>query len=246
VRRRGITKLTFLGTKGEIEESSKNHRYHSSLLISYKKEKFQIDYGKLHRFNLEETRPKALLITHAHPDHYLWLKEKVETETLVYLTKHTLEYGKFKPDRYSLIESGDILKIGRFDILVYEVVHSLRCPAVGFRIRTPEGKKVLYNPDLVDIVEKDTVLKNIDYYIGDGSSIRANLVRRKGDKLFGHARITTQINWCRKRGVEKIIFTHLGKETICKEEAFKEEYRDIILAYDGLEIVLGEKEEKRR
>ena len=79
-------------------------------------------------------------------------------------------------------------------------------------------------------------MESADYYIGDGSSVRANLVRRSGDKLFGHTRITTQINWCKKQGISNIYFTHLGKETIEKEKEFQIEHTEAVLAYDGMEL----------
>jgi hypothetical protein len=88
----------------------------------------------------------------------------------------------------------------------------------------------------VDIVLKEEALTGVDYYIGDGSAIKANLVRRRDEVLFGHTRIGTQINWCKKFGIPNVMFTHLGKETIGKEEEFKKEHPDILLAYDGLQI----------
>ena len=123
----------------------------------------------------------------------------------------------------------------------YPVVHSIRCPAVGFKIKVPEGKVLIYNPDLVDIVNKDEILQGVDYYIGDGSAIKSNLVRRKDDKLFGHTRVTTQINWCKDRGIKNIIFTHLGKETLEKEEEFTQEHREALVAWDGMELEIGNK-----
>ena len=82
-----MTKLVFLGTKGEIEESSPKHRYHSSLLIISSETRLLIDYGRLRKCSLEEIEPNAILITHAHPDHYAWLKENIKTEIPVYLTE---------------------------------------------------------------------------------------------------------------------------------------------------------------
>jgi len=232
-----VTKLVFLGTKGEIEESSSQHQYHSSLLMLAEGTRLLIDYGRLHRYRLEEIAPEAILITHAHPDHYLWLEEEVKTEIPVYLTRETLDYGKFKPLNPQIIEPGAEFAIPPFSCLAYRVLHSVRCPAVGYKIRTPE-KTIIYNPDLVDIVGKESILEGASYYIGDGSAIRANLVRRQGDQIFGHARITTQINWCRKHGIPNIIFTHLGRETMEQEEAFRAEHADITLAYDGMELVI--------
>jgi len=232
-----VTKLVFLGTKGEIEKSSSRHRYHSSLLLVSEGVKLLIDYGVLHQYSLEEIDPEAILITHAHPDHYLWLEEEVRTEIPVYLTRETLDYGKFKPINPKIIEPGAEFAIAPFTCLPYRVLHSVRCPAVGYKIRTPE-KTILYNPDLVDIVDKESILEGASYYIGDGSAIRANLVRRRGDQIFGHARIMTQVNWCRKHGIPNIIFTHLGEETIEEEEAFRAEHAEVTLAYDGMELVI--------
>ncbi len=241
-------KLTFLGTRGEIEEYSKKHKYHSSLLIEYKKFKLLIDYGTLQKYTLERLKPNAIIITHAHPDHYVWTVKNpksikgIKTQIPVYLTKETLDYGKFKPENPRVIKSNKKFRLGPFSISPFRVIHSIRCPGVGFKISVnKEGikKRIIYTGDVVDIINKNKILRNIDYYIGDGSSIRANLVRRKvigkQVKFFGHARITTQINWCKKAGIEKnkVIFTHLGKETIREEKIFKKKHPGIILAYDG-------------
>ena len=233
-----MTELVFLGTKGEIEENSPKHAYHSSLFLRYEGDSLLIDYGVLHKFRPEDINPSAILITHAHPDHYVWLKEDIRTEIPVYLTMETLEYGKFRPENHKVITPGEKFKIGGVECLAYRVIHSIRCPAVGYKLKIGQ-KTLVYNSDLVDIVEKDSVLTGVDYYIGDGSGIRANLVRRRGDQLFGHTRITTQINWCKKYGINHIIFTHLGKETIEKEAEFKQEHPDITLAYDGMELTLS-------
>ena len=231
-----MTKLVFLGTKGEIEEIAEKHQYHSSLLLISEEFRLLIDFGKLHPYKLEEIKPDVLLITHAHPDHYNWLEEEINTEVSVYLTKETLNYGKFKPSNYKIILPNNRFRLGPLEIYPYRVMHSIRCPAIGFKISTLENKIIIYNPDLVDIINKDEVLTGIDYYIGDGSSLKANLVRRKGNQFFGHTRITTQINWCKKYNIDNIIFTHLGKETMEKEKEFQESHPEIILAYDGMEL----------
>lgn len=230
-----MTKLIFLGTRGEIEESSKKHKYHSSLLIEYKKFKLLVDYGILQRYKLEKIKPNAILITHAHPDHYIWTKENVETKIPVYLTKKTFDYGKFKPENYKIIKPNKKIKLGPFTIIPHNTVHSIKCPGVSFEILAAR-KKIIYTGDVVDIKNKNKVLKGADFYIGDGSCIRANLVRRKNNKIFGHARIITQMNWCEKAGIKNIIFTHFGKESIRKEKKFRKEHPEIIFAYDGMEM----------
>jgi ribonuclease BN (tRNA processing enzyme) len=196
-----------------------------------------IDYGALRQHSLEKIKPHAILITHAHPDHYVWLKEDVKTEVLVHLTRETYEYGNFIPPNSNIISLGEKFEVGLFQCIAFPVVHSIRCPAVGYRIRA-EQKTFVYTSDLVDIIDKESVLRGVDYYIGDGSAIKANLVRRQGDQLFGHTRITTQINWCKKYGINNIIFTHLGKETMANEDKFIQEHTEATLAYDGMELVI--------
>ena len=230
-----MAKLIFLGTKGEIEEETAHHRFHSSLLVESQGTRLLIDYGLLHCYALEEITPQDILITHAHPDHYSWLKQDVQSTAPVYLTQETLDYGKFKPQNSYVITPMDKFKVGAFECTAYCVIHSIRCPAVGWKLDF-EGKTLVYNPDLVDIVEKDAVLAGVDYYIGDGSAVKANLVRRRGDVIFGHTRIITQIHWCQKFGIKHIIFTHLGRETLREEVNFKAEHPEVILAYDGLEM----------
>ncbi len=232
-----MPRLWFPGTKGEIEESSHKHKYHSSLLMEEADTRLLIDYGDLHKYSIEELEPTAILITHAHPDHYAWLHANIETGVPVYLTQETLDYGKHRPRQPQVVEPGRPFTIGPFHCLAYRVIHSIRCPAVGYKISVSE-KTIIYNPDLVDIVEKDEVLSGVDCYIGDGSAIKANLVRRRGDALFGHTRISTQVNWCRQRGISRIYFTHLGKETIEHEEEFVSTHGEITLAYDGMKLVL--------
>jgi ribonuclease BN (tRNA processing enzyme) len=233
-----MTKLVFLGTKGEIEEYTEKHKFNASLLIITAENRLLIDYGKLHKYTLEELKPDTILITHAHPDPYVWLNEDIKTDIPVYLTRETLDYGKYRPDNPRVFYPGEEIETGNITWSAYRVIHSIRCPAVGFKLKV-NGKAILYNPDLVDIVEKDQVMSGIDYYIGDGSAIRANLVRRKDDQFFGHTRISTQINWCKSRGINNIFFTHLGKETIEKESEFQKDHPDVILAFDGMESELS-------
>lgn len=230
-----MMRLTFLGTKGEIDEETALHRFHSSLLLEYGGVKLLIDYGLLRRYSLQELAPQAILITHAHPDHYAWLKEDVPCDIPLYLTQATLDYGRFKPHNARVVAPLQAFKVGEIECLAYSVMHSIRCPAVGWKI-SAGGKTLVYNSDLVDIIEKDTLLAGVDAYIGDGSAVQANLVRRQRDVLFGHTRIMTQARWCEKHGISRIIFTHLGKETLREEAAFKAGHPEIILAYDGLEL----------
>jgi ribonuclease BN (tRNA processing enzyme) len=228
-------KLIFLGTKGEIEEQNRRHRYNSSFLLESREFRLLFEHGYLHKKTISQIKPNAVLITHAHPDHYIWTVKDEKTKVPIYVTKETIDYGKFKPQNYKIIKPEKRFNLGPFTILPFKVSHSIKCPAICFRI-SENKKTIFYSGDLIDIIHKNKALKNVDYYIGDGSSINANLVRKKGKDFFGHARITTEINWCNKFGIKNIIFTHLGKETIKKEEQFKKIHPEIIFAYDGMRM----------
>ena len=62
-------KLTFLGTRAEINARTRRHRMHSSLLVSYLDVSVMIDCGLDWLGKFERLHPKAIVLTHAHPDH---------------------------------------------------------------------------------------------------------------------------------------------------------------------------------
>lgn len=68
-------KLTFLGTRGEIETRNQRHKMHSSMLISYYHMEGMIDCGEDWIRNLNRISPHAIVITHAHPDHAFGFQE---------------------------------------------------------------------------------------------------------------------------------------------------------------------------
>ncbi|MBC7332889.1 MAG: MBL fold metallo-hydrolase [Actinobacteria bacterium] len=243
--------LEFPGTRGEIEEESEKHRYHSSIVVNEGDTSILIDFGEKHPPYLRDRINdfNALLITHAHPDHYIWtLREEKEVKIPVYLTEVTLNYGQNKPVNYHVIVPEESFELGSINVVAYEVIHSLRCPAVCYKLK---GSKVLvYAPDIVDIGSegdeeksdrKRKVFENVDILIADGSSLDVNMVRRKDNKLFGHARIKTIVGWCKKYRIGSLIITHCGKQlvTIDEKELQKKLYEyaegkvDIRVAYDG-------------
>ena len=58
-------KLTFLGTRGEIEAQTRQHRMHTALLVSYRGKKVMIDCGLDWLGKFECLHPDAIVLTHA-------------------------------------------------------------------------------------------------------------------------------------------------------------------------------------
>ncbi|MBM3706202.1 MAG: hypothetical protein FJW66_06740 [Actinobacteria bacterium] len=242
-------KFSFHGTKGEIEEENSRHRYHSSLEVTGTDGSIIIDFGEKHSEMLSGMINDfdGLLITHAHPDHYVWTKRDEPAITIpVYLTEKALNYGIKRPVNPVVIEPGVTFNIKQFEITPFDVIHSIRCPAVCFKItwsrkkeasaktETAEiqnGKKlkedmkeiknIIYAPDILDTrLPKEEVLEEIDMLVADGSSFDVNLVRKRDGMLYGHAMIRTIANWCLKYKIPELIVTHCGKQIVTGDEKF--------------------------
>ena len=57
-------KLTFLGTRENIETRYRLHRMHSSLMVAYYHKQVMVDCGEDLRGRLDELDPRAIAITH--------------------------------------------------------------------------------------------------------------------------------------------------------------------------------------
>lgn len=235
-------KLTFLGTRGGIFARSPLHYMHSVLLIEFRKSALLIDWGADW---LGHIPPKidGLLITHAHDDHIGGLVRGFPAS--VYCSNESAGVLEKYPLDLFILEPRKPFSVGSFIIEFFPVLHSVRAPAVGYRIQA--GKRtIFYVSDLISIVDVKDALSGIDLYIGDGSLItRRMLVRKKQGTLVGHSPIKDQLTWCAQYGVPRMIITHCGSEitkgdeaTIAhKIEALAREY-DVKtqIAYDGMTI----------
>lgn len=240
-------KIVFLGTRGYIDVRTKCHYRHTSTLIVYKNKRLLIDCGLDWLNKVNQIKPHAILLTHAHPDHAWGLKNGAPCP--VYATRaswQTPELKKFPIEEKITIHDRYIFHIGAIKIEVFSEVHSILCPAVGYRI-TAGKVTIFYAGDLIAINERAAALKNVKLYIGDGATISRPLIRRKQDKLFGHSTIKTQLGWCRKEKIPRAIITHCGTQIVAgktmvieKKIAMlgKEREVDVQVAYDGMSLIL--------
>jgi ribonuclease BN (tRNA processing enzyme) len=171
------------------------------------------DFGQNRKGRLSRIRPDAIFVSHAHPDHAWGLEEG--TRVPVYASAVTHEITRDLPIRERVVlEPGKAARIGPLALTAFPVVHSIRCPCVAARIRTPEGV-VVYSGDVVAFEDTAAALSGARLYVGDGSTLKGSLVRRHpSGVLFGHTTVRAQLGWLGRHGVGRAIFSHFGKGPI--------------------------------
>lgn len=181
-------KLTFLGTRGNIEASSSRHGMHSSLLVEYLGRSVMPDCGETWLGKPGNISPGAVVLVHGHSDHAFGLKEGAPCP--VYATGYTWaerEICSFPIRDRRTIGHRSTRDIEGTLLEAFPVAHSTRASAVGYRISAGRVT-MLYVPDVVFIEDLNSALSGVRLYIGDGASISRSMVRKPGDSLVGHAR----------------------------------------------------------
>jgi phosphoribosyl 1,2-cyclic phosphodiesterase len=238
-------KLKFLGTRGEIENQTRRHRMHTSLMVSYRSANVMIDCGLDWLGKFERLRPNAVVLTHAHPDHAWGLKRGAPCP--VYAPQKTwdeLQHYPIKDRR--VIDERTPKKICGIKFEAFPVEHSILSPAVGYRVSAGHVR-IFYVPDLIFIRDRAAALKNVQVYIGDGATVTTSFIRRRGKHLIGHSPVRTQLTWCEKEGVPRAIITHCGSEIVTGDERglfaklrgmAAERGIEVRIAYDGMKLEL--------
>jgi phosphoribosyl 1,2-cyclic phosphodiesterase len=236
--------VRFLGTRGEIERRTDRHELHSSLLVAYRSSEVMIDCGLDWLEAMSALRPTAIVLTHAHPDHAAGLRQGAPCP--VFATEVT--WGALR--RYPVREREvavlrEPLHIGGIGFEAFDLEHSLRAPAVGYRITAGQAS-LFYAPDVVSIHDEREALDGIGVYIGDGAAVTRSIVRRRDGALIGHVSIRTRLDWCAAADVPRAIFSHCGSEivrdherAVDKVEALGHERGvEAKVAFDGMEFVV--------
>ncbi len=208
----GAIELTFLGTRGEIEIRSRRHRRHSALLVQQDDARIMVDCGADWLGRLRAIAPTAIVLTHAHLDHAGGLAHGAPCP--VYATKETrrlLRRFPIRDLRHMPLKKS--VAIGGLTFKAYPVQHSIRAPAVGYRV-SADAAAFFYLPDVALLANPAEALSGVGVYIGDGATMRRSMVRVKDGSLIGHAPIAAQLDWCAKAHVHRAIFTHCGSPIV--------------------------------
>jgi phosphoribosyl 1,2-cyclic phosphodiesterase len=230
-------KLTFLGTRGEIEARTRRHRMHSSLLVSHRGRKVMIDCGLDWLGKFQQLHADAIVLTHAHPDHAWGLRRGAACP--VHAPNETWRtLPNYKIHHPHVIEEDTPTKICGITFQAFSVEHSILAPAVGYRISAGRAC-IFYGPDLLFIHNRAAALKDVQIYIGDGATITRSFVRKRGDRLIGHANVRTQLGWCAKEGVPRAIITHCGSEIVAGDERSLRKTIAVLARDLGIEVQIA-------
>jgi len=262
-------KLLFLGTGpvGGVSGRGRTKRLETSTLIKTSKGNILIDVSE--DFSKQSKligKIDAVLITHGHrdaiggmPQLRIWLnsqlrsqksqaspseagRAKVKSQKLpLYTLGVTVEYIKNKFKQVDFLEfhplkSFKSFKLFNIKIIPFEVSHSIQkgFPTLGFKFYFPDGYKLIYISDTGGWNNKvQNLISGSDLLILDGAMW--------GKKLISHLDIKKIIPRAKDWGINKLIFTQIGR-TVPPYEIFKKELWKIWTkaspAYDDLEILL--------
>jgi len=243
-------KLIFLGTLGEGVRKSHNRRRRSCILVDLEDVKFFLDCGLGNDDLVHKYQPDFILLTHAHPDHAWGIP--ADYEGLVVMSRETHERLKEDgrlPNKVKVVKRNSKFTVKGIQFRFYPVSHSTKAPAnlIIFRVG---DKKICYAPDCFWIKGYTKVLNGVNLYIGDGSSIDKDLIRRckVHNEPVGHWSIRKQMDILAKVDVPYIIFSHVGEQiqeiddrrVLSMIRSFTKHDCVVELAHDGMEIDLEE------
>ena len=135
-------KLQFLGTRGNIEAHTTEHCNHTALSLGYRGRRVIIDCGGDWVNDARAWKAKAIVITHAHPAHVDGLRRGATCP--VYATRESWKLiGGFPiRERFTIPPRRKYLIAG-MTFVAFPVEHSLRAPAVGYRITAGKNHYLL-------------------------------------------------------------------------------------------------------
>lgn len=201
--------LEFLGTRGEVEESSPEHAKHSGLVIGYGPRQLLVDLGEQEFMDTYV----GILLTHYHPDHFC-LKEGDYPDLVVYSSRDILRLiPKEVKIQKKPIPLGTTISINGYKVQAFRTLHSVKTPSVGYKVWA--GRRCVFvSGDVININNRQEALAGVDAYIGDGSFLTQEMVRRRDKEIYGHTSVLRQLKWCNEAGIKLAFFTHWGTEAI--------------------------------
>lgn len=225
--------IRILGARGEIPLSKPFYQKHSGVLINGK---LLCDLGEKEYLKYS---PQLILITHLHPDHAFFIRDREEYN----IKSIVLAPENSKNFKFITVCSAPVM-IDDYKITPIPTQHSAKVKSQGYLIEK-EGKRIFYSGDLVDISpDQYSLLENLDAVITEASFIRkGGLVRKTAWGVkYGHTGVPDLISLFSKF-THHIIFTHFGswflKDPVkgrIKIESMAPEGMKVDIGYEGREF----------
>ncbi len=234
--------IKILGTRGEVKELAPRHSKHSGMLVDGQ---ILLDLGEKEYLDY---RPKAIFITHLHPDHAFFIRKSMPIDVPICAPeRHKNAKIKVPPGPVSL---------DSYRITPFPTIHSKKFRSYGY-VLEKDDQKLVYTGDLILIDKRHhNLLENADLVITDGSHIRKGgrvFKDKETGQIYGHTGIPDLVNFFRNF-TANILFLHFGSwfyEDVSKSvkrirELGKERGVQVIAAYDGMEMDLSDLRSSRR
>lgn len=190
--------IRILGTRGMTDASAPWHAKHSGVLVD---DQLLFDLGE--PAFLAEHEPRAIFITHLHPDHAAF----VETEMTIDIPVHV-------PEPTDQIESEVLdegIEIAGYQVTPFPTHHSKLVESQAYLVEKG-GARLLYTGDLVWLNKTyHDQLRGLDLVITDGAYWRkGGLIRSdEAGNLWGHNGIPDLVDLFGPL-TARIVFTHFG------------------------------------
>ncbi len=204
------------------KSGGKDKRTRACIALIYGKSVILFDAGPDIRHQLRQHRlkPDAVFISHAHPDADYGLR--------------FLPGARVFSEKSGNIQPGKKIEIFGVKVTPFRVPHSHIVPYVGYRVslKTAAGTKTfVYMTDLASLEGVGRYARNSDILFADGSILKRNLP--------GHLSITNQLAIYKKWRLKRVIFTHIGHDTLPHGQLLKYArsiYPKTNIAHDGMVI----------
>ncbi|MEK7612647.1 MAG: MBL fold metallo-hydrolase [Patescibacteria group bacterium] len=224
--------IRILGTRGEIPLSAPRHRNHSGMLVD---DTILFDLGERKFLDYD---PKAIFITHLHPDHAAFVRTQ-------FMLPHVPIYAP--ETTYPFLRKAKKVSMAPYCITPIPTDHSRKVKSCAYLIER-SGTRILYTGDLYWMRKNyRQKLGELDCIVTEGSFLKeGGMIRTDaaGERL-GHAGIPNLIRLF-KPYTKKIIFIHFGswffrniRHSHTAISALGEKYGlSLVVAYDGMTLTI--------
>ena len=194
-------RITILGTRGEIDQTAPYHSRHSGILIDGS---LMVDLGER---EFLDRKPKAVLITHLHPDHAYFVRagaERPPAGVPLFAPEVYKDYGVTVLDRPETIAGYGVQPVPSH--------HSLKVRSQAYLVALG-SMKILYTGDLVWInKEFHPLFEGLDLVITEASYFRKGglIIRDKTTgQIYGHTGLPDLVRLF-KAHCRRIVLVHFG------------------------------------